>query len=91
MNLKDKIKINFDISIINEYGKNIEKYLNIISNVLLMKISIFNIKSYYKYLYYDYNNKLEDIYKNIKNNYFYNNYHNIFIFNKKKIYFLLII
>ena len=56
MNLKDKNKINFDISIIYKHKKNIEKYVNIISNLLLIKISIFNIKSYYEYLYYDYNN-----------------------------------
>ena len=61
MNVKDKIDVYEDsclyfISKINEYKKNIEKYLNIISNVLSMKISMFNIKSYYEYLYYDYNN-----------------------------------
>ena len=93
MNVKDKIDVYEDsclyfISKINEYKKNIEKYLNIISNVLSMKISMFNIKSYYEYLYYDYNNKLKDIYTNIKNNYYKENEYNSYKISKKKIFFI---
>ena len=93
MNVKDKIDVYEDsclyfISKINEYKKNIEKYLNIISNVLSMKISMFNIKSYYEYLYYDYNNKLKDIYTNIKNNYYKEQEENEDVIIKKNIFFI---
>ena len=81
MNVKDKIDVFF-------YKKNIEKYLNIISNVLSMKISMFNIKSYYEYLYYDYNNKLKDIYTNIKNNYYKEQEENEDVIIKKNIFFI---